>query len=76
MFYILKSTSFYFKKSKFIPPGIVRETEDFGEAVIPKKIRRTMQICEGYPLLTILTPFDKFCFAIHSVVERYNKTAE
>ena len=50
--------------------GIVRRIDDLGRVVIPKEIRRTMKIREGDPLLTTLTPFDKFCFAIHSVVER------
>ena len=52
--------------------GIVRRIDDLGRVVIPKEIRRTMRIREGDPLLTTLTPFDKFCWAIHSVVERYN----
>ena len=51
--------------------GIVRRIDDLGRVVIPKEIRRTMRIREGDPSLTTLTPFDKFCFAIHSVVERY-----
>ena len=51
--------------------GIVRRIDDLGRVVIPKEIRRTMRIREGEPLLTILTPIDKFCLAIHSVVERY-----
>ena len=51
--------------------GIVRRIDDLGRVVIPKEIRRTMRIREGEPLLTTLTLFDKFCFAIHSVVERY-----
>ena len=51
--------------------GIVRRIDDLGRVVIPKEIRRTMRIREGDPLLTTLTPFDKFCIAIHSVVERY-----
>ncbi len=50
--------------------GIVRKIDDLGRVVIPKEIRRTMRIREGDPLLTILTLFDRFCFAIHSVVER------
>ena len=50
--------------------GIVRRIDDLGRVVIPKEIRRTMRIREGDPLLTTLTDFDKFCFAIHSVVER------
>ena len=53
--------------------GIVRRIDDLGRVVIPKEIRRTMRIREGDPLLTTLTPIDKFCWAIHSVVERYNK---
>ena len=51
--------------------GIVRRIDDLGRVVIPKEIRRTMRIREGDPLLTTLTQIDKFCFAIHSVVERY-----
>ena len=54
-------------------PEIVRRIDDLGRVVIPKEIRRTMRIREGDPLLTTLTPFDKFCLAIHSVVKRYNK---
>ena len=50
--------------------GIVRRIDDLGRVVIPKEIRRTMRIREGDPLLTTLTPFDKFCLAIHSVVGR------
>ena len=51
--------------------GIVRRIDDLGRVVIPKEIRRTMRIREGDPLLTTLTVFDKFCWAIHSVVEQY-----
>ena len=50
--------------------GIVRHIDDLGRVVIPKEIRRTMRIREGDSLHTTLTPIDKFCFAIHSVVER------
>ena len=53
--------------------GIVRRIDDLGKVVIPKEIRRTMRIREGEPLLTTLTPIDKFCWAIHSVVNRYKK---
>ena len=49
---------------------IVRRIDDLGRVVIPKEIRRTMRIREGDPSQTTLTPFDKFWFAIHSVVER------
>ena len=51
--------------------GIVRRIDDLGRVVIPKEIRRTMRIREGDPLLTTLTPIDRFCLALHSVVERY-----
>ena len=51
--------------------GIVRRVDDLGRIVIPKEIRRTLKIREGDPLLTTLTPFDKFCLAIHSVAKRY-----
>ena len=54
---------------------IVRRVDDLGRIVIPKEIRRTLKIREGAPLLTTLTPIDKFCRAIHSVVDRYGKTA-
>ena len=49
---------------------IVRRIDDLGRVVIPKEIRRTMRIREGDPLLTTLTPIDRFCMAIHSIVER------
>ena len=50
--------------------GIVRRIDDLGRVVIPKEIRRTMRIREGEPLQTSLTPFDRFCVAIHSVAKR------
>ena len=50
--------------------GIVRRVDDLGRIVIPKEIRRTLKIREGDPLLITLTPIDRFCMAIHSVVER------
>ena len=50
--------------------GIVRRIDDLGRVVIPKEIRRTLRIREGDPLLTTLTPFDKFCMAIHSIAQR------
>ncbi len=50
--------------------GIVRRIDDLGRVVIPKEIRRTMRIREGEPSLTTLTPFDRFCMAIHSVEKR------
>ena len=50
--------------------GIVRRIDDLGRVVIPKEIRRTLKIREGEPLLKTLTPFDRFCTAIHSIAER------
>ena len=50
--------------------GIVRRVDDLGRIVIPKEIRRTRPSREGDPLLTTLTPIDRFCMAIHSVVQR------
>ena len=51
--------------------GIVRRIDDLGRVVIPKEIRRTLRIREGDPPHTTLTLFDKFCFVIHNVVEKY-----
>ena len=53
--------------------GIVRRIDDLGRVVIPKEIRRTMRIREGE---TTLTPFDRFCEAIHSVAIMYKEIAE
>ena len=50
--------------------GIVRRIDDLGRVVIPKEIRRTLRIREGDPSHATLTVFDKFCIAIHSVLER------
>ena len=50
--------------------GIVRRVDDLGRIVIPKEIRRTLKIREGDPSLTTLTPIDRFCWAIHSLMER------
>lgn len=50
--------------------GIVRRIDDLGRVVIPKEIRRTMRIREGDPLLTTLTPIDRFCRAIHNLAQR------
>jgi len=53
--------------------GIVRRIDDLCRVVIPKEIRRTMRIKEGDPLHITLTPIDRFCWAIHNVVNRYNE---
>lgn len=56
--------------------GIVRHIDDLGRVVIPKENRRTMRSREGDPLDNSLTPIGRFCFAIHSVVNRYKEKAE
>ncbi|MDD6174405.1 MAG: AbrB/MazE/SpoVT family DNA-binding domain-containing protein, partial [Firmicutes bacterium] len=48
--------------------GIVRRIDDLGRVVIPKEIRRTLRIREGDPSQTTLTPTDRFCYAIHSII--------
>ena len=53
--------------------GIVRRIDDLGRGVIPKEIRRTMRIREGDPPDNSLTLEEKFCWAIHSVVNKYKK---
>ena len=50
--------------------GIVRRVDDLGRIVIPKEIRRTLKIREGDPSLTTLTPTDRFCWAINSLIHR------
>ena len=50
--------------------GIVRRIDDLGRIVIPKEIRRTLRIREGDLSQTTLTSIDRFCWAIHSIVER------
>jgi len=53
--------------------GIVRRVDDLGRIVIPKEIRRTLRIREGDPLLKTLTPLDRFCRAVHSMINRYTE---
>ena len=50
--------------------GIVRRIDDLGRVVIPKEIRRVLRIREGDPSQITLTYFERFYFAIHSLVER------
>jgi len=56
--------------------GIVRRIDDLGRVVIPKKIRRTMCIREGEPLLTTLTVFEQFFLSITKLYIRKNKLEE
>lgn len=50
--------------------GIVRRVDDLGRIVIPKEIRRTLRIREGDPLLTTLTPFDGYIWAMEKLQRR------
>ena len=50
--------------------GIVRRVDDLGRIVIPKEIRRTLRIREGDSLLTTLTPIDRFCWVMNSLIHR------
>ena len=54
--------------------GIVRRIDDLGRVVIPKEIRRTMRIREGDPLLTVLTPFERFCTTLIRMAESREDT--
>ena len=54
--------------------GIVRRVDDLGRIVIPKEIRRTLKIREGDPLLTTLTPIDRFIYCISMFAKRLNIT--
>ncbi len=53
--------------------GIVRRVDDLGRIVTPKEIRRTLRIREGDPLLKTLTPLDRFCWAVHSMINRHTE---
>ena len=50
--------------------GIVRRVDDLGRIVIPKEIRRTLRIREGDPLLTALTPSDRYLWAMGQLIRR------
>ena len=52
--------------------GIVRRIDELGRVVIPKEIRRTLRIKNGDPLLTTLTQFEKYCFAMQNIAKRCN----
>ena len=52
--------------------GIVRRVDDLGRIVIPKEIPRTLRIREGDPLLTTLTPIDRFMYGISKLAKRLN----
>ena len=50
--------------------GIVRRVDDLGRIVIPKGIRRTLRIREGDPLLTTLTVWDQYLWAMEILQKR------
>ena len=56
--------------------GIVRRIDDLGRGVIPKKIRRTMRICEGDPSLMTLeeTKVLRWCKAMMETGKRCGGT--
>ena len=49
---------------------MVCSMNDLDCIVIPKEIRRTLKIREGDPLLTTLTPIDRFCLAVYGLAHR------
>jgi hypothetical protein len=66
---------------RVVIPKEIRRTMRIREGGLGCRLGRCFYFVEvstghPHPLLTTLTPFDKFCFAIHSVVERYKETAE
>ena len=52
--------------------GIVRRIDDLGRVVIPKEIRRTMQIRESTP--SKIHTLSDIYIAIHNIVDKYEKT--
>ena len=50
--------------------GIVRRVDDLGRIVIPKEIRRTLRIREGYPLMKTLTVCDRYLWAMKNLQKR------
>ena len=51
--------------------GIVRRIDDLGRVVIPKEIRRTMRIREGDPSQITLLPWERFCFSMLDLSDRW-----
>ena len=53
--------------------GIVRRIDDLGRVVIPKEIRRTMRIREGDPSQITLLPWERFCFSMLDLSDRWGR---
>ena len=53
--------------------GIVRRIDDLGRVVIPKEIRRTLHIRESDPLLTTLTPEERYIRAVGKILMTLQK---
>ena len=56
--------------------GIVRRIDDLGRVVIPKEIRRVLRIREGDPLLTMLTPTERYIRAMERLEARVQELTD
>ena len=56
--------------------GIVRRLDVLGRVVVPKEIRKILQISEGDPLQTTLTSENKFIFAMLELSKRIGLNCE
>ena len=56
--------------------GIVRRIDDLGRVVVPKEIRRTLRIHEGDPSQITLLPWERFCFSMLDLSDRWGMKTE